>query len=295
MNQAQPPSEPLDATERELARLLRSLSGEPTAAQDARVLRMAANAAAVSRRPGARWLASAGAAWGIGGAAAAVLALGVGWQMKYGDSHPSPAPTAPVAISAQDSDGDAGTAVEFKDEPRTFEPPAPPAVAATAARSAPAPAAESIAASKPTAATASRASAQATNKAAADSAAPMAPVAFPQEPLDEHVARASAPPGPEAEASSAASMSGLASAKTSAQAPPEQANAQANLPREDTAFAQEGLAPVDENLTSKQWIVLIRELRDHGNIDEAKARLLEFHRRFPHMIVPSDLSPLLKP
>src|SRR4249919_3693125 len=93
-----PPQEPLDAQERELARILRALpAGEPPAALDAKILRAATNAAASSRRPGAKFLASAGALWGIGSAAAAVLALGVAWQLRYGDTRAPLADSAPRA------------------------------------------------------------------------------------------------------------------------------------------------------------------------------------------------------
>ena len=68
MNKHIPPTEALDEQERELARIVRALpGGEPPPALDARILKAAANAAASTRRPGARWLASAGALWGAGG------------------------------------------------------------------------------------------------------------------------------------------------------------------------------------------------------------------------------------
>ena len=81
-----PPNEPLDEQEREFARILHALpGGDPPPALDAAILRAATNAAAASsKRPVRRALASAGALWGIGTAAAAVLALGVAWQMRFG-------------------------------------------------------------------------------------------------------------------------------------------------------------------------------------------------------------------
>lgn len=278
MNEAQPPAEPLDAAERELAQLLRSLSSaEPTAAQDARILRMAANAAATGRRSGARWLASAGAAWGIGGAAAAVLALGVGWQMKYGDTRAPQASSAPVSISSQ-ADDEAGTAVEFKDEPRDFEHPPPPAAAAPDAAVALKPAMR----------------AQAERHAVAPIVMPAAPVAFPQEPLDEHVARARAGAGTEPYSSSAKAVSGLAATSSMAEAAPAPADSTAQAPMEDSASAQGSLANADQgSLTPEKWLARIRVLRDRGHVEAARTRLLEFHRRYPHAVVPADLAPLL--
>src|SRR5688500_12118971 len=103
MTTPMPPPEPLDAQEREFARVLRALpGGEPPAALDAAILRAAANAAASSRRPGARLLASAGAMWGIGGAAAAVLALGVAIQMQYLPDRQPTMESAPRAQAVSD-------------------------------------------------------------------------------------------------------------------------------------------------------------------------------------------------
>src|SRR6187200_3657792 len=107
MNTPRPPMEPLDEQEREFARILRALpGGEPSPALDAAILRAATNAAAASKRPGARFLASAGSLWGIGTAAAAVLALGVAWQLRYGDTRAPLAESAPrthvVADRAED-------------------------------------------------------------------------------------------------------------------------------------------------------------------------------------------------
>ncbi|CAN5137729.1 hypothetical protein BH11PSE14_BH11PSE14_13720 [soil metagenome] len=111
-----PPNKPLDHDERDLARILRALpSAEPSAALDARILRAAAEAAARgSRRRRIGWLGAGGGMWGIGSAAAAVLALGIGWQALYGGgSHPAPM-TRPVPVDdAADSEG---MSVEFKDQ-----------------------------------------------------------------------------------------------------------------------------------------------------------------------------------
>ena len=42
------------------------------------------------------------------------------------------------------------------------------------------------------------------------------------------------------------------------------------------------------------WLGEIRTLRDQGKITDARARLLEFRRQYPHWIIPTDLAPLLR-
>ncbi|MBP8080669.1 MAG: hypothetical protein KAY12_00800, partial [Arenimonas sp.] len=116
MNKQFPSNEALDEQERELARVLRALpGGEPPAALDARILKAAGNAAAASRRPRTRWIASAGALWGVGGAAAAVLALGVSWQLLYPQNR-SMRPEAAPAAQMEDKAEDGTVSVELKDQ-----------------------------------------------------------------------------------------------------------------------------------------------------------------------------------
>ena len=77
MNTPLPPIDPPDPHERELARILRALpGGEPPPALDARILRAAHDALAQpASRKRALWAGgSSGALWGIGSAAAAILA-----------------------------------------------------------------------------------------------------------------------------------------------------------------------------------------------------------------------------
>lgn len=80
------PHDELDADERELARVVRALPGsDPSPALDLRILKAAQDAVApssVSRKRRVLWASSsAGSFWGFGTAAAAVLAVGVSWQM----------------------------------------------------------------------------------------------------------------------------------------------------------------------------------------------------------------------
>lgn len=43
------------------------------------------------------------------------------------------------------------------------------------------------------------------------------------------------------------------------------------------------------------WIKRIRQLRDSGEWDSARASLVEYRRRYPEATVPDDLLPLLAP
>ncbi len=173
MNKQIPTTEALDEQERELARVLRALpGGEPPAALDARILKAAGNAAAASRRPRTRWIASAGALWGIGGAAAAVLALGVSLQLMYPAQHsmrPESAPAARMEDKAEDST----VSVELKDQ-QASEPGNAPAASPALKSATPAPAAQAYSAAP----------------SAAPPPAPMTadlPEPFASEHLDEHV------------------------------------------------------------------------------------------------------------
>jgi hypothetical protein len=42
------------------------------------------------------------------------------------------------------------------------------------------------------------------------------------------------------------------------------------------------------------WLADIRKLRDQGKIDEARAALVEFRKKYPKWVIPTDLAPLLK-
>jgi hypothetical protein len=41
------------------------------------------------------------------------------------------------------------------------------------------------------------------------------------------------------------------------------------------------------------WLADIRKLRDAGKIGEARASLVEFRKKYPKWVVPTDLAPLL--
>ena len=42
------------------------------------------------------------------------------------------------------------------------------------------------------------------------------------------------------------------------------------------------------------WLAHVRQLRDDNRSAEAKTSLLEFHKRYPDFVIPSDLAPLLR-
>lgn len=289
-----PPIEALDEQERELARIVRALpGGEPPPALDARILKSAANAAASSRGPRARWLASAGALWGIGGAAAAVLALGVSWQMMYGVTRPQQ--PAASAVQAADESDDGSVAVEFKDgQPQAGS--NAPAAEAVAAEPVAAPALAKPAQSRPRVASAIAPAAP--PPAAAPVPVPV-PEAFSDDLLDEHVARraergagaetAMAAAAVDAEASAGSGNAAKAMAGTARERAATQARAVGVL-SDATPAAAVPAGP----MKPATWLAHVRRLRDQQRPAEARASLLEFQRRYPDFVIPSDLAPLLR-
>lgn len=282
MNNQIPPNEPLDEQERELARIVRALpGGEPPAALDARILKAAANATAASRRPRSRWLASAGALWGIGGAAAAVLALGVGWQIMYPAQRSSSSESAPAAVMADQAE-DSAISVEFKDRAvPAFENSAPPPAVANAV---PAP----------------RARARTAAAAPAPPAPAQMPKAFAGDQLDEHVA-AGAEAGASADAMVASqAMSTRQERATAAKAASAEAQARAETTTPQASLSAPAATGALSDTTAlprmkpANWLAHIRQLRDDNRTAEAKASLLEFRQRYPDFVIPSDLAPLLR-
>jgi hypothetical protein len=354
-----PPNQPLDEEERELARILRALpGGEPPAALDAAILRAATNAAAASQRPVRRALASAGALWGIGSAAAAVLALGVAWQLRYGVNDASiTAERAPhanlVADDAEDDSVQVDIPAQAENAPMAPPPPAlanekaaaaPAAsglrreVAAQPARAAPAAAAEleafandrleerqaasgainpaEVQSSEAIAALSSEqmkeklrdqemADAAAADKARAESGFELKGQAAK---TAQAYANAASPPPPPAAYRPAAVGGGFVAAQSPAKpaAAAQAAAAPAPAPAQSRADSSEDLDKVgvvggadhkDEAAPAKKpatWLADIRKLRDQGKIDEARAALVEFRKKYPKWVIPTDLAPLLK-
>jgi len=289
MNKQFPTTEALDEQERELARVLRALpGGEPPAALDARILKAAGNAAAASSRPRTRWIASAGALWGIGGAAAAVLALGVSWQLMYPDNR-SMRPEAAPAARMEDKAEDSTVSVELKDRQSSGPGNAPTqSPALKSAMQAPA--------------------------AQAYSAAPVAPAPppppttaalpepFASEHLDEHVTTSADSAASAEQVLPSAAIAGRPEGVSNAvQAAPAAKAAAAESQLSQRAAASEaaatgGLAMEREPgpMKPSNWLAHIRQLRDQNQSAEAKASLVQFHKRYPDFVIPSDLAPLLR-
>lgn len=295
MTAPKPPTEAHDESERELARILRALpAGEPSPELDARILRSAANAAASSRKPHVRWFASAGGLWGIGAAAAAVLALGVSWQMLdpsrgYGER------TSPVSVAPE---SDSAVVVELgetrRDAPRPMPGP-PPASAPAAAR---------IQDNRlPTA----KMVAEAPRPAPAAPARASEALSFPHDGLDEgEAARQEAAPQISAiDVASVESTTILTAEQIGKVDAQQRKAADANLAARDAAgSAREqsiGVAgsaapatPASGPMKPATWLAQVRQLLAANRTEEARASLKLFHKRYPNYVVPADLAPLLR-
>ncbi len=288
------PTEAHDGTERELARILRALpAGEPSPELDARILRSAANAAASSRRPHVRWFASAGGLWGIGAAAAAVLALGVSWQMLdpsrgYGER------TSPVSV-AQESDS--AVVVELGETRRD----SPQPMAGPPSPTGPVPA--RVQGSR---ASIARPPAPPRMPTAAAPATASEPLSFPNEGLDEGVAaRSEAPPERRSsEAASVESSKALTAEQLGKIDARQRTSNDANMAARDAASNEReqsadlaGMAApaaaVSGPMKPATWLAHVRQLLSANRTEEARASLKLFHKRYPNFVVPSDLAPLL--
>ena len=323
MNRQIFPTEALDERERELARIVRALpGGEPPPALDARILRNATDAASSRRRPVGRLLASVGAAWGIGGAAAAVLALGVSWQMWGPAQQSTDAASAPVAIAATEADDDS-VAVQFQSPaesasdamasapPPPSPPPPPPPVlkstrstpsrlqakaAAPVAAPAPAPRPEPFAADADEHVV-SAADVETADVATDAMAAPSAPA--------QTLAEASAQRQESAIANAASAMAeatGAQSAAASDRAGVANVRAKAAAEQSSAATAtvgavgsgrQRGELSTQRIIEPEAWLTHIRKLRAEGKAGDARISLAQFRKAHPELPIPPDLRPLL--
>lgn len=294
MNTKTPPTEPLDEQERELARVVRAFAGgEPPPALDARILKAAANAAAATQEPRVRWPASPRMLWSLGSTAAAVLAVGIGWQMFRPMPHSLPvqAPSAPHIPAAEQSSTKQSsirqfsTPAELEDTTaRESDNVAPPPLAArtvapeirqrslgkTAPSPAPAAAAPVVPATPQTLAS---------------------PEPFAQQQRDEQgsaaarsrvSAEASADRPATAAAENTATMARAAQTRTAAERSTGSIAADASADHA-RAFRQ----------TPAAWLEHIRQLHRQGRADEARASLVEFGQQYPRYEIPADLAVLL--
>lgn len=310
MNTHEPNTEPLDDDERELARVVRALpAGEPPAALDARILKAASDAVASRPRRRFAWLAGGSAAWGIGSAAAAVLAIGVAWRTMTPAPYSLP-PSKPVSV--QDVEEQDSLPVTF-DEPSDRElaalappppPPPPPPQPPLAQMRAPA------------------------APAAAAPPSPPAPMPFPETGLDEHVAHAPTDNYSEPQAVGSGAVNPIdvssvesttvltaeqiakvdsakrqraeqardaAAAKASQPAPASSAALGAAATRADAdKEAVEKRVQSDTRRYPESWLLKIRARLKEGDRAGAQESLRLFVAKYPKHAVPDDLKPLLK-
>lgn len=304
--------DPLTPEERELARLL----GRPSAtgpapsideavlaaartaveapAADAASWRLPPDAPARSRRPRSRLPAV------FGLAASVIFAVGIAWQLKPDDppapplAEPVGAPASSAAVTETAPAMDAAPppapaaapppVVQQRAARAAVETPAPDntTAAPTGARSVPAPRAEPIAPPAPPApapAPAPMMSAPAPAAAAshareADESA-LDVVAVTSSKTERSVPAKSAPGAPGVMRRAAAPMAAPASADDAVRALHQAVAADAGLPR-------------------KQWLKRIRERRDAGDVDTARASLERYLQHYPEVRIPRDLRQLLE-
>lgn len=330
-----PHDEPLSPEERALAERLSRLGPHdgPSPALDAKILAAAHAAVAASPSRRRRWLALSAVPGsvitGVGMAAALVLVVGVVWQLRPSD----PAPKSAREEGA--NMGYVSAEILRRPQEQVAPPPPPPAEparelrpalarrAAPPAEAAPASAAPSAVddthyMDEAVATHAPAAPAEAADAAAVAAApappAPPPPSAFSQAAESERFSSASV----EAERREAASVRQQAQAKerqhndmASAQAPLELMDEAEvtgapiqEAPPAATAAAPAAVvaAPVasvsvdqDARLPPSQWLRRIRERRDAGDLDGARASLARFKQDHPGERVPRDLRKLATP
>ena len=305
------PREPLDAEERALAARLPRLHGrdEPDAALDARILAAAhaalAPAPIAKRRRG--WIVP------LTAAASVSLAVGLAWQLQP----PPPAPSVSPAHSAAASAGQAHDG----EHPvmRSMEAAPPPT--ARAMRSPPMPMTSPATQAVPVEDDARIARERAPAEPVADARA-AAPEFVPAPPPEaamaetmpvEVMAPPLAPPAPPAPATPAAPQAALgrsaatdeAVSVSGTRARPEAKRARAQNEAEAAADAstldtfskaadEEDVPPatMDAPAARDAWLRRIGELQLQGKVDEARASLAEFRRRYPDAVLPPELRKL---
>lgn len=334
MSQTTPPPvspEPLDANERELARLLRELpTATPPPALDARILAAARSAVQpqVRRRPLNLWRSL-----GIGTAASALIATGLLLRMHQDRQTTLPLPAEVAAPAAATAAADTLTADSEAQAPPPKELPPPTATATatapTAARAVqahdepPRTAASTEFANRPAAAapmafptpTPTPAPAATATEASA-ARPPLAPPPAPPPPAAVAVDAGPVGAGRLQATTNAAALATPAAAKPSSPARAEalsQADDVAAQARDDQHSATGGArdrqgvksgrhkqaAPAqpfpgdDAALAPAAWLDRIRARLADGDRDGARASLRRFHQRYPDDAIPDDLRVLL--
>lgn len=265
------PNDALSAEERAIAAQLARLDAGvgPSAALDARILAAARAADAPrSTRRSRGWPAM------VGSAAIVVATLGLAWQL----SPMFELPTARPEMSEQATRDGRGTheadIVVEVDPVQPRQAPLPEAPVA----------ADAAAASRPAAATAQR--------RAPPSGAPRLAVTPPPPPAAERV-DARAATGNAAEASAAGAVAAAPAAPAAQQA--EDASTLDAFTVTGSRVRRAGPVPSDYAMLPTEWLERIRERREAGDIDGARASLRRFVLENPHVEVPEDLRDLLRP
>ena len=325
MTQPQDPRKhPLQDDEVALARVLRALpSGEPPASVDDAILRAATDAVSPSRRKpagGLRWLPT----WAIGTAAAAVLAVGIGLQLRPplvpdypAASVEQKAPARPEARERMDVDlvepeqAPAPPPASTPPSPRQSSsgrpPPPPPAPPAPMAPAAPSPIPEPM----PQAQLAEAVAPAPADQPAQESAQQLDSVEVTgsrirSEATDqarrahqENYARRAQAKAEESARSVAAaadrSRPAAGAAMAEADAAPAAAPAAAPPAAFPDAFSSSAVLPPvadDAQLSQADWLERIRERRRQGDTASARASLRLFLQAYPEAPVPSDLARL---
>lgn len=309
----------LTPEERELARLLGrpDPAAGPSARVDADIMALARAPQAPAETPlstAPQRVRTSG--WGrrrrvfssLAAAASLVLVVGLAWQLRPLTPPPpmqqesaDDAATAPVQAASADMQAvdEADPATPAPAPMRSMAPPAPaPKPAATnaeprpVAHSAPAPAAAPAAdavASPADQEVLDAPYAAATPVYAPAPPAPPAPVAA--APLTK---TASGVQAKQAEAYSAESRERAMQFRALPPPPTDLAAASGNVVAERMQQQQVIDVDADASLSRHKWLLKIRERRDNGDIEGARASLRRFVQEYPEARIPRDLRPLLK-
>lgn len=320
--------DPLTPEERELARLLArpSVTG-PTPAIDEAVLSAARTAVEAPAADAATWAlppdppvrttrprSRLPAVFGL--AASVIFAVGIAWQLKPEDP-PAPPLAEPAAAPAPGATASSTAGTEAAPTLDAAPPPAPvaaPAVvqqqrvakdaaeAPTPVASAPvperaprvsSPRPEAIAAPAPPAPAPVQAPAPMMSAPAPEAAAAYA-MDTSEPALDSVVVTGSTI---ERSAPSAA-LKGAAPAKSAPSAPGVMRRAAAPMAApasaDDAVRALHQAVAADAGLPRKQWLKRIRERRDAGDVDTARASLERYLQQYPEVRIPRDLRQLLE-
>ncbi|MEN5263911.1 hypothetical protein [Stenotrophomonas sp. TWI587] len=325
--------DPLTPEERELARLLgRPSATGPGPAIDEAVLAAARTAVEAPAVDGATWTLPPAApvrttrprsrlpaVFGL--AASVIFAVGIAWQLKPEDPPAPPlaepvAAPAPGAAASSTAGTEAASALDAAPAPAPVAAPpvvqqeriakdtAPSAAPASAPASAPAPEhARTAAPPRPEVITAPPPSVPAPPPAQAPAPMMSAPAPEAQsaaalqanEPaLDSVVVTGSTMD----RAAPRAALKSAAPAKTAPSAPGVMRRAAAPMAApaasDDAVRALHQAVAADASLPRKQWLKRIRERRDAGDVDTARASLERYLQQYPEVRIPRDLRQLLE-